>query len=137
MERQGLGTRGWGSGSKGAGLGTLLGLAILVMRSAAAFAAASGSGSEGELGITVRVYDYAHVDRGTLITAEKRAASIFRVAGLVMRWCDATSVSANSPTDPSCNPPASRPEFMLRIVPRLKTVRGETTDSTMGFAVGN
>ncbi len=144
METQGLGTGSGGLGIKGPRFGiggsrfwTLLGLAILLMRSATAFAAASGSGGERELGITVRVYDYAHVGRGTLIAVEKQAAGIFRQAGLAMQWCNMTTGSAESPMDSSCDQPAGQAWLVLRIVPRLKVMPGLSADSTMGFAVGN
>jgi hypothetical protein len=144
MERKGLWTRSWGLGIKGSGLGiggwgfgTLLGLAILLMQSASAFAATSGSGGERELGITVHVYDYAHLRRGTLITTEKQAANIFRKAGLAIRWCNIPTASAESLMDSSCDQPAGRPRLNLRIVPWLKVMPGVTTDSTMGFAAGN
>lgn len=144
METQGLGTGSGGLGIKGPRFGiggsrfwTLLGLAILLMRSATAFAAASGSGGERELGITVRVYDYAHVGRGTLIAVETQAAGIFRQAGLAMQWCNMTTGSAESPMDSSCDQPAGQAWLVLRIVPRLKVMPGLSADSTMGFAVGN
>jgi len=144
MERQGLGTRSGGLGIKGprfgiggSGLGTLVGLAILLMRSATAFAAASGSGGDGELGITVRVYDYAHVGRSTLNAMEKQAAGIFRQAGLAMQWCNMTTGSAESFMDSSCDQPAGQAWLVLRILPRLKVVPGITADSTTGFAIGN
>jgi hypothetical protein len=107
------------------------------MGSATAFAAASGSGSDGELGITVRVYDSAHLRRGTLITAEKQAAFIFRKAGLAVRWCNDPTGSAESLVDSICDQPAGRTGFELRIVPRLKAMPGATSDSTQGFAMGN
>jgi hypothetical protein len=106
------------------------------MGSAAAFAAASGSEGEGELGITVRVYDYAHVRRGALIAAEMQAGSIFYKAGLAMRWCNMITGSAESLMDSSCDQLADRATLNLRIVPRLKVMPGVTTDLTMGFAVG-
>ena len=141
MERQGLGRKRWGLGIRGSrfgvggsGFGKLLGLAILVMGTASA----SGSGGVGELGVTVRVYDYAHVPRGTLIAAEeKMAAGIFRQAGVAMQWCNVTTDSAESQMDSSCDQLAGRAGLELRIVPRLKVVPGVYTDSTEGFAVGN
>jgi hypothetical protein len=144
MERQELGIRGWGLGIKGSGLGigdwgfrTLLGLAILLMGSPTAFAATSGSGGETVLGITVRVYDYAHVGRGTLVAAEEQTAFIFRKVGLAMRWCNMTTDSAESLMDSNCGQLAGPVRLDVRIVPRLKVEPGATTDSTMGFAGGN
>jgi hypothetical protein len=144
MERQGLGIRGWELGIKGSEFGiggwefgTLLGLAILLMGSATAFAAASGNEGEGELGITVRVYDYAHVGRGTLIAAEKQADFIFRKVGLTMRWCNLTTDSAQSLVDSSCGLPAGSARLDVRIVSRIKAEPGATADSTMGFAREN
>ena len=144
MERQGLGTRSWELrvkdsrlGIGGSGFGTLLGLAILVMRSATVFAAASGSGGETDLGITVWVYDYAHVGRSTLIAAEAQAAFIFGKVGLTMRWSNVTTDSAESLVDSSSDQPAGPTTLNLRIVPRIKAEPGATTDSTMGFAWGN
>src|SRR5208282_4827029 len=110
---------------------------ILVMQSATAFAAASGSGDEGELGITVRVYDYAHVGRGTLIAAEKQADFIFRKVGLTMRWCNLTTDSAQSLVDASCGLPAGSARLEVRIVSRIMAEPGATADSTMGFAMGS
>lgn len=158
MERQGLGIRGWrlgikgsqsgirgwGLGIKGTGLGigswgfgTLLGLAILIIWSAPAFAAASGSGSDRELAITVRVYDYANLGRGTLIAMERQTAFIFRKVGLTMRWCNMTTDSPHSMVDSSCGLPAASARLDVRIVSRIMAEAGATADSTMGFAMGN
>jgi hypothetical protein len=144
MERKEVGIRGWVLGITGSRLGiggwgfrTLLGLAIFAMWSATALAAASGSEGEGGLGITVRVYDYAHVGQGTLIAAEKQAAFIFGKVGLTMRWCNVPTDSAESPMDSNCDQLADRAMFNLRIVPQIKVEPGTTTDSTMGFAWGN
>jgi hypothetical protein len=89
------------------------------------------------LGITVRVYDYAHLGRGTLMAAEKQAAFIFGKAGLAMRWCNVPTGSAESLTDASCDPPAGPIRLDVRIVSRIKVEPGATDDSTMGFAGGN
>jgi hypothetical protein len=107
------------------------------MGSATVFAATSGRGGERELGITVRVYDYAHVGRGTLIAAEKQTAFIFRKVGLAVRWCNMTTDSAESLMDASGEQLAGPVRLDVRIVPRLKVEPGATTDSTMGFAGGN
>ena len=144
MERKGLGTGCWGVGIKGSGLGiggwgfgTLLGLAILLMGNATGFAAASENEGEGELGITVRVYDYAHVGRGTLMAAEKQADFIFRKVSLTMRWCNLTTDSPQSMVDSSCGLPAGSARLDVRIVSRIKAEPGATADSTMGFAMGS
>jgi len=107
------------------------------MRSAAAFAAASGSGGERELGITVRVYDFSHLGQATLNTAEKRAAIIFRKAGVAMRWCNIPTESSEGHMDASCNQLADPAGLELRIVPQAKVMPKLTTDSTEGFALGN
>jgi hypothetical protein len=107
------------------------------MGSATAFAATSGSGGERELGIPVRVYDYAHVGRGTLIAAEKQTAFIFGKVGLTMHWCNMTTNSEENLMDSNCDQPAGPVRLDVRIVPRLKVEPGATTDSTMGFAGGN
>lgn len=130
MERQGLETRGWG-------FGTLLGIAILLMGSATAFAAVSGSEGERELGITLRVYDYAHAGRGTLNAAEKQAAFIFGKVGLTMRWCNLTTDSPQSLANSSCGLPAASARLDVRIVSRIMAEAGATADSTMGFAMGS
>ena len=144
MERQGLGIRGWGSGTRDSGLGIggwgfagLLGLAILLMGNATGFAAASGSEGEGELAITVRVYDYAHVGQGTLAAAEKQADFIFRKVGLTMRWCNLTTDSPQSLADSNCGLPAGSARLDVRVVSRIKVEPGATADSTMGFAMGS
>jgi hypothetical protein len=144
MEKQGLGTKGWGVGSKGlplrmgrSGFGTLLVIAVVVMSSVAASAAGSGRGSDRKLGITVSVYDFTHLPVGTLTTAEMRATNIFRKAGLAMRWCNVPMSSAEDPMGSNCNQPADPSGIELRIVSQVKVMPGKTTDLTQGFALGN
>jgi len=43
---------------------------------------------ETSLTVTIHVYNYAEVDRKTLMKAEKVATGIFRKAGVESRWVD-------------------------------------------------
>ena len=143
METQGLGDKDWelGTGRRALGirrlgLGLLLALGIAVVPSITE-CARGGNQGEGKLEATVHVYDYAHVPSRTLITAEKWATVIFREVGLELRWCNVLANSAKGRMDVSCDQQSGSAELALRIVPRFKTVAGETKESTMGYAVGN
>ncbi len=87
MKRQGLGKRGWGSGTKGSGFGiggwgfgTLLGLAFLLVGNGTAFAAAPATDTPARL--TVNVRNYAKIDHKTLVRAGEVAHRILHGAGI-------------------------------------------------------
>lgn len=117
--------------------GLLAVLAILVTRSTTAFAGPYGSRGKTEVGITVRVYDFEHLRKGTLTTAEKNAATILRKAGLTMRWCNVPMTPEENSMNSDCIRSTDSAGLELRIVSQLKVVPGNTTESTQGFALGD
>jgi hypothetical protein len=84
-----------------------------------------------QLGIPVRVYDFAHVDRDVLQSAEKLTAEIFRKAGIEVLWLDGPEAHPD-------NAEVGRPEFRVKIVPTLEMLSGakeKRKDDPLGFAI--
>ena len=66
--------------------------------------------------ITVRVYNWAHVELGTLTAAEKEASRIFRGAGVGIAWLNCSRSTAEIDQSPMCSQPSPPGQFVLRIV---------------------
>jgi hypothetical protein len=84
-----------------------------------------------QLGIPVRVYDFAHVDRDVLQSAEKLTAEIFRKAGTEVLWLDGPEAHPD-------NAEVGHPEFRVKIVPTLEMLSGakeKRKDDPLGFAI--
>jgi hypothetical protein len=84
-----------------------------------------------QLGIPVRVYDFAHVDRDVLQSAEKLTAEIFRKAGTEVLWLDGPEANPD-------NAEVGHPEFRVKIVPTLEMLSGakeKRKDDPLGFAI--
>lgn len=84
-----------------------------------------------QLKIPVRVYDFAHVDRHVLQSAEKLTTEIFRKAGSEVVWLDGLEAQPS-------NAEAGGPEFRVKIVPILEMLSGakeKGKDDPLGFAI--
>lgn len=97
-------------------LGLTASLAILMAAGAVEPAAARNrkERAPGTGTITLRVYDYARVDRRGLLAAEDEATGILSQAGIEARWVDCPTAEAELSQYPDC-PSAWQPtDFALR-----------------------
>jgi hypothetical protein len=99
----------------------LLGLSVMPHAGAA----------EPKLGITVQVYNWAHVAPGTLTAAEGEGTRIFREAGVGVLWLNCPLSLSEAKESPICAEPCPWGRFVVRIVSDVPAGFGETS---LGFA---
>ena len=96
----------------------------------------SGRSAGNEPGHTIRIDDYAHVDRTTLMEAKRTAAGIFRKASVESRWTEfspATSRITGNAVDPDI---FVLSDIQLRILPGSMAERLGLRDGVLGVAPG-
>jgi len=108
---------------KARSLKTLFGSWFLVGLSVMPHAGAA----EPKLGITVQVYNWAHVAPGTLTAAEGEDTRIFREAGVGVLWLNCPLSPAEAQESPICAEPCPRGRFVVRIVSDVPAGFGETS----------
>jgi hypothetical protein len=109
----------------GFGFGRSWGLLLVVMLFGIRAAASAGrKGTE----IAVLVYDSVQIPLSVLDQAERDAATIFRTAGVEVRWVNCSNGSAL--VDDSCHHVPGSNQLVLHIVPRGKT----STDLVFGLS---
>ena len=89
------------------------------------------------LSINVYVFNYAELLPKTLQPAEFVAATIFREAGIEIKWRDCTPALMDIDHDANCTQKASPTNLVLKILPDIAVTSGFTHDTTMGFAIGD
>ena len=89
------------------------------------------------LSINVYVFNYAELLPKTLQPAEFVAATIFREAGIEIKWRDCTPALMDIDHDANCTQKASPTNLVLKILPDIAVTPGFTHDTTMGFAIGD
>jgi hypothetical protein len=87
--------------------------------------------AEPKLGITVQVYNWAHVAPGTLTAAEGEGTRIFREAGVGVLWLNCPLSPAEAQESPICAEPCPWGRFVVRIVSDVPTGFSKTS---LGFA---
>jgi len=88
-----------------------------------------------DLEITVRVYNYAGVSRGTLARAEEEASTIFREAGIETRWQDCPTSHAEEEAFPTCAQLLGPAGVDVRILPRSMAARLRSPRERLGLAL--
>ncbi len=88
---------------------------------------------EPALQITVREVDFFGVPRATLFEAQAEAQSIFRKAGVEIRWLDCPPSPTDGHFDQACTPPPGVTYLYFRIVPSYKG-RSRTLSRDLGCA---
>jgi len=88
-------------------------------------------------GISVLVYNQAHVPWQILDRAEGEAARIFHGVGIEVIWTNCNTAITGIPNGVNCTQEVRPTEHIVRILPEIAVVSGFTHDSTMGFAFGN
>jgi len=102
---------------------TLLGSWFLLGLSVTPHAGAA----EPKLGITVQVYNWAHVAPGTLTAAEGEGTRIFREAGVGVLWLNCPLSPSEAKESPICAEPCPWGRFVLRIVSDVPAGFGKTS----------
>ena len=86
-----------------------------------------------ELILTVRVYDYARLDRPLLVSTTRQAGRIFRKAGVAMDWVLCSPIDPRIPD--VCNAPLGPADLVLRIVRRLHPGHDDSGRKQCGVAL--
>ena len=86
------------------------------------------------LRMTLRVYDYAHLDPVMLTRAREIAAAIFKESGVEAAWVDCPISAAEFGKYPACHHRTETTHFVLRVMPASMAVRLPTSDHPLGFA---
>ena len=73
-------------------------------------------GSEIQPTLTLRVYNYAHLDPGLLTSAEKLATSILKRAGAEAVWVECPLSSAAYERYPGCEEGMQTTDFVIRLL---------------------
>lgn len=84
--------------------------------------------------ITLRVYDYVHLDRKILSTAEAEAAGILGRAGVSVRWVDCPTSHAVVADFPDCQTPPQLNDYFLSILSNEMTATQGNSEDAMGAA---
>jgi hypothetical protein len=102
------------------------GLAVLMAAGAAEPASARNREIEpGAVTITLRVYDYVHLDRSRLLAAEGEAAAILAQACIEARWVDCPTSEAELDKYPDCPSAWQANDFVLRVLPKAMESRAK------------
>jgi hypothetical protein len=91
--------------------------------------------AEPSLRITVGVYNYARVSDATLSRAERKAARVFREAGIELRWVDCPVSPAEVGKHPGCEGPWGPTKTTIKILPRFMAARLPQHSGGLGLAV--
>jgi len=94
------------------------GLAILATGAAEWASARDRTGAESSAPtITLRVYDYVHVTRPTLLAAKSEATVILARAGVEARWVDCPTSQAQMDSYTDCQSAWQATDYVLRVLP--------------------
>lgn len=84
--------------------------------------------------LTVRVYNYAHIDSGLLSRSEDVATAIFEDVGVRVAWLDCPLSPELLGAYPACQSHAGAADLALRILPRNMAGKLAMPDEPLGFA---
>jgi hypothetical protein len=85
--------------------------------------------------ITLRVYDYANVDRRALLEAEGEATRILADAGIDTRWVDCPIRHADVDNYPGCLSPWQWNDYALRLETNTMAASQDKSEDRLGYAV--
>jgi hypothetical protein len=85
--------------------------------------------------ITLRVYDYANVDRKAMLEAEGEATRILADAGVHARWVDCPIRHADVDNYPGCLSPWQWNDYALRLEPTAMAASKDKSEDRLGYAV--
>jgi|SRR5580704_723199 hypothetical protein len=84
--------------------------------------------------LTLRVYNYAHIDAVSLVRSEKVAAEAFENVGIQLVWMDCPVPKTHSPAYTACQADMGLSDLVLRILPRRMALKLAARDEPLGFA---
>jgi hypothetical protein len=84
--------------------------------------------------LTLRVYNYAHVDAGTLFHSEKVATEAFEKVGIQLVWMDCPMPKTHSREYSDCQSDMEPVDLVLRILPRHMAVKLAARHEPLGSA---
>ena len=84
--------------------------------------------------LTLRVYNYAHVDAVTLASSEKVAAEAFENLGVELVWVDCPVAKKHSWAYSACQSEVRPIDLVLRILPRHMVIKLAARDDSLGSA---
>lgn len=88
----------------------------------------------GTITITLRVYDYVHMDRQALVAAEAEATAILGQAALESRWEDCPTSPAEIASYPGCQSNLGADDFVIRVLPKSMGDPNAKGQDTLGVA---
>ena len=92
------------------------------------------AGTDGIKQITVRIHNYAQVESGVLLDAERTTNDILRVAGVEVVWleCSGDQIPAK---EPPCETPMGPTDLTLNLLPRSMSDRFHLRVDAFGVAL--
>jgi hypothetical protein len=114
-------------------------LAALVATGSGTLALAKNApeGPKDAWAITIKVYDYAHVNRRALLVAEKVATGILAQAGVDARWVDCPTSNAEWGNYPDCQSVWQVNDYGLRVMPNAMVDSAGKWQDALGVAYDN
>ena len=84
----------------------------------------------------VKMFDYAGLSHPTRLEVEQVTSGIFARAGINLIWIDRT-VGEKPQQGPECNVPPGSAMLEVRILPRIRIVKGMPSTAASGYTTGN
>jgi len=84
--------------------------------------------------ITLRVFNYVHVNPSTLRAAEGETTRILVEAGVNARWVDCPTPHDNWDDYPNCQSAWRDSDYVLRVMPKAMVAVLENSTDSLGFA---
>lgn len=84
--------------------------------------------------LTLRVYNYARIDRVSLARSEKVASSVFEKPGIAITWVDCALSHRQFLAYPACQSDRGATDLILRILPRRMALKERASGEPLGFA---
>jgi hypothetical protein len=88
----------------------------------------------GTVEIILRVYDYVHMERPALVSAEGEATEILGQAGLESRWVDCPTSLAEIANYPDCQSELGADDLVIRVLPKSMGDPRAKGQDTLGVA---
>ena len=84
--------------------------------------------------LTLRVYNYARIDRFSLASSEKVATAVFEEPGIAITWVDCALSPRQFLAYPACQSDMGATDLILRILPRRMALKAPASGEPLGFA---
>jgi hypothetical protein len=87
-----------------------------------------------ELGVTLRVYNYARLDSAFLASTRQVARAIFKQAGIEMAWVDCPLSPSDFKKYPACQRQTRTTDFVVRLLTASMAAKLPASDGPLEFA---